>query len=139
MNPIRLMIIAGVTVLGGCVASPHSALPTEARNITATAVSSPSVTVRDPALRMRNGRLELTGFVVKVYAAKTTEQTHLDVSFIDGSGGTLRAETVKFSPQRLINARRAPNRQGNYVVPLDSLPAGTVRIEVRAHDGEHRS
>ena len=102
-------------------------------------VSSPSVTVREPLLRKRDGHLELLGFVVKTYGAVTTERTHLDVIFVGQRGEELRAQTTRFSPQRMITGRRAPNRQAHYLVGLEKLPAGTARIEVRAHDAEdHR-
>ncbi|MDP3073832.1 MAG: hypothetical protein Q8N18_26340 [Opitutaceae bacterium] len=132
-----LWTLVAAVGLAGCASAPP--LPAHARDFITVPASSESVVVRPPGLRVRDGRLELTGFVVKVYEAKTTERTHLDVRFFDQNGAALREERVEFYPRRLINARRAPNRQGNYSVPLDALPAGAVRIEVRAHDEpEHR-
>ena len=122
---------------GGCVTSPPVISPAAARDIALVPMSSASVTVRPPLLRQRDGRLELVGFVTKVYGAKTTERTHLDVTFLDSSGETLQTQTVLFSPQRLTRGHRAPNRQASYAIAIDALPTGTRRIEVRAHDEPH--
>lgn len=136
MNSMRLVFVIGFSALAGCVTSPPVELPVEARGVALTPVSSDSVTVREPLLRKREGGLELVGFVAKVYGSKTTENTHLDVSFISTTGETLRRQTARFSPQRLVRGRHAPNRQASYAVPVEVLPAGTARIEVRAHDAD---
>jgi hypothetical protein len=60
------------------------------------------------------------------------------VVFLDEAGRPLTERSTTFTPQRLINGRRAPNRQGHYTLVLDDLPADTKRIEVRAHDGAHQ-
>lgn len=130
-------IIAGG--IGGCATAPPVELPAAAREIALVPVSSASVTVRPSLLHQRDGRLELVGFVTKVYGAKTTERTHLDIVFFDVDGTSLRTQITQFSPQRLTRGHRAPNRQAFYSVTIDALPAGTSRIEVRAHDGPHAS
>jgi hypothetical protein len=86
---------------------------------------------------MSAGRLQLAGYVTKVFEAKTTENTHLDVAFLDASGRMLVQRTTAFTPQRLSTSRRSSFRLGHYGIALDDLPAGTARIEVRAHDGLH--
>lgn len=130
-------IIVLSAALTGCVASPEP-LPYAAAKVSLVPVSSANVTVRNPVLQMNAGSLLLVGFVVKVYEAETTENTHLDVVFLDGGRRMLGDRTTSFSPQRLITARRAPNRQGHYSVALEDLPPGTASIEVRAHDGPHQ-
>lgn len=136
----RILPLIGAAALAGCMSAPLTELPAEARSLTLVPISSPSVTLRQPGLRMDQTRLELIGTVVKVFATETTERTHLDVIFVDANGAALRTETARFYPARLTRARHAPNRQGSYVVPLAPLPSGTVRIEVRAHDApEHHT
>jgi hypothetical protein len=115
-------------------------LPPEAQGIVLTPVSSASVAVRPPLLRTREGRLELVGFVTKVYGSGTTEGTHLDLVFLDASARILQSKSTQFYPARLTRGRHAPNRQATYSVQIDALPSGTARIEVRAHDApDHRS
>ena len=131
-------IIALAIALAGCVA-PRAPLPKAAESVVLVPVSSASVTVRQPALQMSAGRLQLTGFVVKVYEAKTTEQTHLDVVFFDSANRTIAERTASFAPQRLTSGRRSPSRQGHYALELAELPTGTARVEIRAHDSAHSS
>jgi hypothetical protein len=138
MKPGNIIIATIAVSLAGCAASP-APLPRAAQGVALVPISSKSVTVREPALQVKDGRLQLVGFVVKVYEADTTEKTHLDVAFLDASGARLAEQTTTFYPQRLTTGRRAPNRQGHYTVPLDPLVPGTQRIEVRAHDSAHSS
>lgn len=133
---VSTTFLAAIVALSGCAATP-SPLPKAVEGVALVPISSASVTVREPALQMNAGRLQLAGFVVKVYEAKTTENTHLDVAFLDEAGRPLFERSTTFTPQRLITGRRAPNRQGHYSLPVDDLPQGTRRIEVRAHDGAH--
>jgi hypothetical protein len=133
-----LIMIVSAAGLCGCASTMPDPLPPAARAVVLTPVSSAKVAVRDPYLRQREGRLELAGFVTKIFGSPTTEFTHLDVTFFDAGEKPLQVSTIKFSPQRLAHERHAPNRQATYRLPIDDLPPGTTRIEVRAHDAaEH--
>jgi len=133
--PILFAIIA--VGVAGCATSHPLLLSAATRDIALVPVSSASVAVRLPLLRQRGARLELAGLVTKVYGAKTTERTHLDIVFFDAGSKPLRTQVAQFSPQRLTRGHRAPNRQASYVVAIEVLPTDTSRIEVRAHDGPH--
>jgi hypothetical protein len=134
MNLRRLCLVLCATGVSGCATPLPVDLPPEARGVVVTPVSSASVAVRPPLLRTREGRLELLGFVTKVYGSGTTEGTHLDVAFLDASGRILQRQPAQFYPGRLARDRHAPNRQATYSVQIDALPPGTTSIEVRAHD-----
>jgi hypothetical protein len=89
-------------------------------------------------LERKKGPLVVTGYVIKRLEAKDTAQTHLDVTLYDATGQVLRRSVEHFEPRQIPrNHRRADSAA--YRVALDPLPAGTVRIEVRAHEGECRS
>ena len=139
MKLLNLIAVCGAAMMAGCAVVPQATLPVELRGIALTPVSSTSVTVREPLLKSHEGQLELVGYVTKVYGSATTESTHLDVKFLGASGETLRQQIAQFSPRGLTTGRRAPNRQATYAVAIAELPAGTARIEVRAHDAvEHQ-
>lgn len=134
MNLRRLCLVFCAAGVSGCATPLPVELPPEARGVVVTPVSSASVAVRPPLLRTWEGRLELLGFVTKVYGSGTTEGTHLDVAFLDASGRILQSKPAQFYPGRLTRGRHAPNRQAMYSVRIDTLPPGTATIEVRAHD-----
>jgi len=128
----------GALILAGCTTTPSPDLPVEARGITLVAVSSWSVRVRPPFLRVREGHIEVAGSVAKVFGPGTTEHSHLDVSCFGDESRPLRTTEVEFFPRNLSGATsRSPAQSGSYSLALEPVPAGTVRIEVRAHDGEH--
>jgi hypothetical protein len=140
MNLPCLALIVCAAGVSGCATSRPVELPPEARGVVLTPVSSASVAVRPPLLRTREGRLELVGFVTKVYGSGTTEGTHLDVVFLDASSRILQRQPAQFYPGRLNHNRRAPNRQATYSVQIATIPSGTASIEVRAHDApDHQS
>ncbi len=140
MNLAGLCVVLCVAGVTGCATSQPVELPPEAQGIVITPVSSASVAVRPPLVRTREGRLELVGFVTKVYGSETTEGTHLDLVFMDASAGILQRKPAIFHPGRLTRGRHAPSRQAAYTVQIDALPVGTASIEVRAHDApDHQS
>jgi len=131
----KLTLIAiGVTALGGCAGLNTERLPDDASHIKLIGVSSPKVIVRTPELRSKASRLELDGTVERAFGADTTEHIHLTVSFYDQTGLILRNEETDFAPRNLNSYRRSAFHHGYYRVPLALLPAGTTRIEVRAHE-----
>ena len=127
-------ISLALLVLAGC-ATPFRA-PPGLRDIKLDRVGSPVVEVEKIWLERKEGPLVLKGYVLKRLAAEDTTQTHLDVTLYDSAGRVLRATVVHFEPRQIPRRYRRPD-YASYGVPLDPLPAGTVRIEVRAHEGTH--
>jgi len=87
-------------------------------------------------LERKAGPLTLKGYVQKHLAADDTTQTHLDVTLYDSAGRVLRSTVEHFEPRQIRPQWRRPG-YGTYEVALDPLPAGTTRIEVRAHEEAH--
>jgi hypothetical protein len=87
-------------------------------------------------LERKSGPLVVKGYVVKRLEARDTTQTHLDVTLFDAGGAVLRHTVEHFEPRQIPRRHRRPD-YASYSVPLDPLPDGTVRIEVRAHEGNH--
>lgn len=131
-----LMLVALGTA--GC-ASAELPLPASLAGLILIPTSSAMVVVREPVIRMDDGLPTLFGHVGKVFGPGSTENTHLDIVYLNAKDEQLRQETVTFSPRKLSTTRRSPARQGFYRVPLSAMPAGTLRIDVRAHDGPHES
>lgn len=145
MKPMKLCVFTVAVcaaTLSGCVSLSPLDLPPEARNVTLVPVSSPQVRVNQPALGTRQGQLLLLGSVAKGrgYGYSTTS-SHLDIVFLDEAGRSLKETTMQFSPRELTRSvpPRHPAKNGSYSLPLASLPAGTTRIEVRAHSGSHNT
>jgi len=143
MKSLQLLLFSVAVcaaTLTGCVSTSPLDLPPEARGVALAPVSSPQVRVNQPALGTRQGQLLLLGSVAKGngYGYSTTG-SHLDIVFLDEAGRVLKETTVQFSPRELARAvpPRHPAKSGSYSLPLESLPSGTVRIEVRAHAASH--
>ncbi|HWA24869.1 MAG TPA: hypothetical protein VG734_04270 [Lacunisphaera sp.] len=120
--------------LAGC-ATPFRA-PPDVRDIKLERVGSSVVEVEKIWLERKAGPLTLKGYVLKHLTADDTTQTHLDVTLYDSAGRVLRATVEHFEPRQIRRSWRRP-AYGTYEVVLDPLPAGTARIEVRAHEGAH--
>ena len=134
MKPLIIHHVAAALLsvaLTGCVALLPPDLPAEARGVALVPVSSGFVRVRLPLLQAHDGQLQLSGTVAREIGSSSTDQTHLEISFFDAAGNLLRATTTEFSPRNLVT--RYPGRSGSYSLTLESLPTGTARIEVRAH------
>jgi hypothetical protein len=99
-------------------------------------VDSPVVMVTKIWLEKKQGPLVVAGHVVKRLSANDTTQTHLDVTLYDATCQTLRHTVEHFEPRQIPRRHRMPD-SAEYNVPLAPLPSGTVRIEVRAHEGTH--
>lgn len=130
-------IIVGVVtlLLAGC-ATPFRA-PADVAHIVLERGDSPVVRVEKIWLERKKGPLVVKGYVIKRLEATDTTQTHLDVTLYSASGQVLRKSVEQFEPRQIPRRYRRPDF-GSYAVPLDPLPAGTVRIEIRAHEGSHK-
>jgi hypothetical protein len=136
MKPFKLPLLAAAllsAVLTGCATLRPPELPAEARGVVLAAVSSGFVRVRQPFLRSHERQLQVYGTVAAASGSRSTDQTYIEISFLDAAGHLLRASTVQFSPRNLVS--RFPGRSGSYSLTLGNLPVGTVRIEVRARQG----
>ena len=137
--------IFAVVGLLGC-ATPFRA-PSDVAHIKLERVDSPIVIVEKIWLERKHSPLVVKGYVIKrTNAGDDTTQTHLDVTCYDASGNALRSTVDHFDPRQIPGhyppqppARRHRMAYSSYSVVLDPLPAGTARIQVRAHEGEHPS
>ncbi|MDP1579430.1 MAG: hypothetical protein Q8M02_04075 [Candidatus Didemnitutus sp.] len=127
--------VAVATTLGlvGC-ATPFRA-PPEVAQIKLERVDSPRVVVTQIWLEREAGLLFVKGNLVKRLEADDTTPTYLAVTRYDSAGAVLRRTVEHFEPRQLVRRAKRPGI-GTYRVPLDPLPVGTARIEVRAHEAE---
>ncbi len=134
MKTLPLLLLFGVVGLAGC-ATPFRA-PPDVAHVKLERADSPVIVVEKIWLERKTGPLVLKGYVVRRLEAEDTSATHLDVTLYDASGAVLRTSVEHFEPRQIPRRYRRPN-DASYNVPLDPLPSGTVRIEVRAHEGKH--
>jgi hypothetical protein len=134
MKPKLWLIILASAALAGC-ATPFRA-PSDVAHVKLERADSPVVVVEKIWLERKNGPLVVKGYIVKRLEAEDTTQTHLDVTLYDAAGSVLRSTVEHFEPRQIPRRYRRPD-YASYSVPLDPLPSGTVRIEVRAHEGNH--
>lgn len=134
MKTNMLLVILGAVSLAGC-ATPFRA-PPDVAHIQLDRVSSPVVEVEKIWLERKSGPLVVKGYVIKELKAEDTTQTHLDVTLYGAAGEVLRTTVEHFEPRQILRRYRRPD-YASYQVVLDPLPAGTVRVEVRAHEGNH--
>lgn len=132
---IFLLGVLGV-IFAGC-ATPFRA-PPDVAHIQLDRADSPLVSVEKIWLERKTGPLVVTGYVVKELATEDTTGTHLDVTLFAADGRVLRSTVEHFEPRQIPRRYRQPD-DATYRVVLDPLPPGTVRIEVRAHEGAHSS
>lgn len=130
----QYVILSVALALAGC-ATPFRA-PPDVANVILERGDSPLVRVEKIWLERKNGPLVVTGYVIKRLETEDTTGTHLDVTLFDSSGRVLRSTVEHFEPRQIQHRLRRPD-YASYSVPLDPLPSGTVRIEVRAHEGNH--
>lgn len=133
MNLLRLSIGIGLAAtMVSCTSVP---LPPEAAAVTLERTSSGSVTVREARLIVSDGRLFLVGSVTRQCCGWNTKRTHLDVTFFDAADRPLRRELTYFAPRDLRLTRHGIADRGHYLLRIVDLPAGTTKIQVRAHNG----
>lgn len=129
-------LLSVALALAGC-ATPFRA-PSDVANVILERVDSPLVRVEKIWLERKNGPLVVTGFVLKRLETEDTTGSHLDVTLYDAAGQVLRRTVEYFEPRQIPDRYRRLD-DATYRVVLDPLPAGTARIEVRAHEGAHSS
>jgi len=139
MKPRTSIVIGAAFVLIGLVgcATPFRA-PPDVANIKLDRADSPVVMVEKIWLERKKGPLVVTGYVMRRLKAEDTTLTHLDVILYDDAGRVLRTTVEHFDPQQIRRRWRRP-AYATYRAVLDPLPAGTARIEVRAHEVAHSS
>jgi len=131
---LPLLILGAIGLVAGCASVP---LPPEAAVVRLIPEPSKSVAVYQPKLIVKDGRLILDGWVYRQFGAQTTAKSHIDVAFLDAAGRVLRCDTVQFAPRDLRGGSHRMQPRGHYVLPIAVLPAGTVSIQVKAHDDPH--
>lgn len=134
MKPLACFIGLVATGLAGCV-TPFG-VPPDVAHIALERGDSPVVRVTRIWLEKRSGPLAVNGYVLRRPDATDTTQTHLDVTLYDETGQVLRSTVEHFKPQQIPRRFRRPD-DAFYRVVLDPLPAGTTRILVQAHEGNH--
>ena len=105
-------------------------------NVRLVRIDSPLIAVEKIWLERKHGPLILKGYVLKRLSADDTRLSHLDVILYGADGQVLRSTIENFEPRQIQRQGQRPG-VGSYRVVLDPLPADTVRIEVRAHEGTH--
>jgi hypothetical protein len=111
-------------------------LPPEAAKAKLVPVSSAAVEVHRPRFRLKDGELNLEAYTFRQPESKTTEDTHIDIVYLDVSGRQLGNKQTDFSPGNLPTTSRLPRPHGYFIIPI-KVPAETAVIEVRAHEGTH--
>lgn len=135
MKPLLILFFgAAGAILAGC-ATPFRA-PADVAHIQLERGDSAAVIVEKIWLERKDGPLVVRGYVLKRLGAEDTTGTHLDVTIYDALGQVLRRTVAYFEP-RAIRPHGSRPGVAAYRVPLDPLPGGTARIEVRAHDSVH--
>ncbi len=126
-------------VIGAFLAGCTSPFQPSQAHIELETFDSPVVIMEHISLDRKDGVAILTGSVVKRTNTKDTTQTHLDLTCYDAAGQVLLLRTTEhFEPRQIPDRNSWPN-YATYRVSLNAIPAGTVRIEVRAHEGAHTS
>jgi len=107
--------------------------PADVAQIQLERADSRNVIVDQIWLERKAGPLAVCGYVSKRLRGDDTDHTRLEVSMLDSNGAVLRQIEGGFSPRRLVRHMNYP-ALGTYHIELGELPAGTMRIRVRAHD-----
>lgn len=121
--------------LSGCLNLTPPATSEQSDGVALETASSARVQVNGPRFQMNHGVLELAGSVSKKPGGGSTAFSHLDILFYDRAGAIVQTKPVAFFP-RSIGESRFSSRLGYYAVKLETLPEGTTRIAVLAHDGD---
>ena len=129
-----LLVALGIWFLVGCTSW---SVPANVRTIELLRVPSAAVALNPLWWDSVDGNTVLKGSVEKQFEGPPTDGSHLHVRFVGAAGATLDEQLVAFSPQHLRRRSRPPHPRAEFAVAVSNLPAGTVRIEVRAHDEPH--
>lgn len=133
MKSLSLGFVA-VLLLAGCATGGRA--PADVAHLELVPGDSPLVAVTRTWLQRKEGRLLLSGYVLRKFETKDTTGTHLDITILDAGGRVLRQSVEHFEPRQIPLRRRMPD-SANFGIALDPLPAAAARIEVRAHEGPH--
>lgn len=126
MKTQALLFLAGAAA---AILVPTAALAAPA----VVAVSSNTVAVHRPELRPAASGWRLAGCLAPQRGAWSQAATHLDIVFLDAAGAELAVRTEPLAASTLRERPRRPRPHARYELALADLPAGTARIEVRAH------
>jgi hypothetical protein len=132
MKILPLVIASILLFLVGCTSTPRTA--PELSHIELIGESSPIIKIANSRLVKSDGKLLLTGQVIRGHLATSTSQIHLDIELRDASGALIGSTIEYFEPRNIPN-RPWGRSFGTYRIPMDSLPAATARIVIRAHKG----
>lgn len=131
---MKSVLFLSVLMLAGC-ATPFRP-PADVAHLQLTSIDSPTTDIDRIWLERRDGQLVVRGYAHRRLGAAAATDSHIDVTWRDAAGRTLRHITAAFAtPSARVPGR--PAAPASYRVPLDPLPPGTKQIEVRAHDGAH--
>ncbi len=133
MKP-SILVLPVALLLTGCVNFMRT--PSDLAHIQRDRANSGKVAVRNFELLRLDGEIVVAGKVGRLSDYYDTSKTHLDVILYAADGAVLRSTPTRFFPRQIDRGHRFPGR-ATYRLPLDPLPPGVVRVEVRAHDGEH--
>lgn len=134
MKTICTILAICAAGLAGCSSVP---LPPSVASIVVTTKPSAKISPSKPSLLVVKGELALAGSVKREFGAKSTKGAHLEVIFYDAENHPLYQENTQFYPQDLRPQFRGVQPVGYYRLRIPTLPSGTARIEVRAHDEAH--
>lgn len=104
------------------------------------AVSSRAVAVHRPELQRTPDGWRLVGCLAPQRGVRLRTGTHLDIVFFDAAGAELTVRSEALAVSFLRERPRRPRPHLRYDFVLGELPAGTSRVEVRAHrssDSQH--
>ena len=133
MKHLSIVPVMVSAILTGCVNLTPPASAVESQGLTLEAKASANVQVNGPRLQMNRGILELAGSISKKSGSGTTAFSHVDILFCDAVGHIIETKPLRFAPQSVGHSRLS-SRMGYYSLSLQTLPGGTTRIVVQAHD-----
>lgn len=99
--------------------------------------SSAVIDLGRPILQPLDGGLRVTGYLNRQRDAVTTANSHVDVQCVDVAGALLVERPVAFAPGDLPAGSLRSRPSARYEITFATVPAGTARIRVVAHDRPH--
>lgn len=99
--------------------------------------SSAALDLGRPVVEPLDRGLRITGYLHKQPDAVTTVNSHVDIQCVDATGAVLAEQAVAFAPGDLAGGSLRSRPAASYEVTLATVPTGTARIRVGAHDRPH--
>ncbi|HNC23236.1 MAG TPA: hypothetical protein PLU52_03450 [Opitutaceae bacterium] len=130
LRPAALLAAGLALLFSGC-ALVGGSVPPAWENVQVSTVSSPSVEILPPRIRLVAGEPMLDGSLRRTYAAPTTLGQAVQVVGYDQAGHAVLQQTVAFAPAELRPRSNHPYNEGTYQLSLAHAPGGIVRLEVR--------